>query len=341
MTNVLNQNHPFVIGISGIAGAGKSTLVKHLSKILDATTLFFDDFDEISQGPEDYVKWYESSRNYDDWVYDDLVATLESLKAGRVVTCPATKKELRPTKFVLFDAPLGFCHKATAKYIDFLVCLDTPLDIALARRLVRDYQSAHNPEKILEELEHYLFSSRPLFVLTPEEKVCDLTIDGSLTVNEQCQRVLAALQNVEQIKKITAFEIKLQSLSNDFKRQIYDGFSRHAIAKIGHDEKFDPVAFIASNEKSSFIGAVVIELFWGALHVKYVYVEDEYRGCGIATKLMEQALSYGRDNQCPFAFVETMSFQALSFYQKMGFVLEFTRSGYKHGTSFHYLSKNL
>lgn len=334
MTNILNQNHPFVIGISGIAGTGKSTLIKYLSKILDATALFWDDFDEISQGPEDYVKWYESSRNYDDWVYyDDLVATLESLKAGHVVTCP--------TKFVLFDAPLGFCHKATGKYIDFLVCLDTPLDIALARRLVRDYQSAHNPKKILEELEHYLLNSRPLFVLTPEERVCDLTIDGSLNVNEQCQKILAALQNVEQSKKITAFEIKLQPLSNEFKRQIYEGFSRHAIAKIGHDEKFDAVAFIASNEKSSFIGAVVVELFWGALHVKYVYVEDEYRDCGIATKLLEHALSYGRDNQCPFAFVETMSFQALGFYEKMGFELEFTRSGYKHNTSFHYLCKNL
>lgn len=151
----------------------------------------------------------------------------------------------------------------------------------------------------------------------------------------------SALQNIEKSKKTTAFEIKLQLLSNDIKRQIYDGFSRHAIAKTGHDEKFDAVAFIASNEKNSFIGSVVVELFWGALHVKYVYVEDEYRACGIATKLMERALSYGRDNQCPFAFVETMSFQALGFYEKIGFELEFTRPGYKHDISFHYLRKKL
>jgi len=36
-----------------------------------------------------------------------------------------------------------------------------------------------------------------------------------------------------------------------------------------------------------------------------------------------------------------MSFQALEFYQKMGFELDFTRPGYAHGTSFHYLSKKL
>lgn len=135
-------------------------------------------------------------------------------------------------------------------------------------------------------------------------------------------------------------EVQRQILSDALKKKIYEGFSRHAIAMTGFDEKFDPVAFIA-NEKNIFAGAIVVELFWGALHIKYVYVEAKYRGHGVATKLMEQALAYGRENQCPFAFVETMNFQALGFYQKMGFELEFTRSGYKHGTSFHYLRKNL
>ncbi len=126
----------------------------------------------------------------------------------------------------------------------------------------------------------------------------------------------------------------------DLKKQIYEGFSRHAIAMTGHDEKFDPVAFIA-NDKECFAGAIVAELFWGALHIKYIYVEDGYRGKGIGSHLMEYALKYGRDKKCPFAFVETMSFQALDFYRKVGFELEFTRSGYKHGTSFHYLQKTL
>lgn len=137
------------------------------------------------------------------------------------------------------------------------------------------------------------------------------------------------------------FDITLQPLSQELKEKIYQGFSRHAIEMTGHDEKFDPIAFIANNKDGVFAGAVVVEMFWGALHIKYVYVEEKYRGRGIATKLMENALNYGRKNQCPFAFVETMSFQALGFYQQIGFELEFTRSGYKCDTSFHYLRKNL
>lgn len=134
--------------------------------------------------------------------------------------------------------------------------------------------------------------------------------------------------------------IQMQPLSKELQKLIYQGFSQHAIAMTGHDEKFESVSFEASDE-GTFIGAAVVEHFWGALHIKYVYIEKENRSQGIGTMLMEKALAYGKENQCNFAFVETMSFQALAFYQKLGFQLEFTRSGYSHGTSFHYLRKDL
>lgn len=200
MGKQLKKTQPIIIGISGISGAGKSTLVEKLADALQATFLIWDDFDEISQQPEDYVKWYESSRNYDEWVYDDLANTLKELKKGHKVICPATKRELFPTNYILFDAPLGYCHKATGKYIDFLICLDTPLDIALARRLLRDYRSHSEPQKMLEELDNYLTLSRPLYILSPEEKVCDLLIDGSMPVDKQEQQVLIALQKLKHKK---------------------------------------------------------------------------------------------------------------------------------------------
>jgi hypothetical protein len=70
------------------------------------------------------------------------------------------------------------------------------------------------------------------------------------------------------------FDIKLEPLSKELKDKIYEGFSRHAIEMTGHDEKFDSVAFIANDKDGAFAGAVVVEPFWGALHVKYVYVEE-------------------------------------------------------------------
>jgi ribosomal protein S18 acetylase RimI-like enzyme len=134
--------------------------------------------------------------------------------------------------------------------------------------------------------------------------------------------------------------IKEQILTEELKKQIYDGFSRHAIEMTGYDEKLDSIAFVAM-DKDSFAGAIVVELFWGALHIKYLYVADSYRNQKIGARLLQRAVDYGLEHNYTFAFVETMSFQALEFYQKMGFKLDFTRSGYSHGTSFHYLSMGL
>ena len=184
-----------IIGISGISGSGKTSLIKRLESNLQATCLFWDEYDEISQGPEDYVEWYERSRNYADWKYDAPADTLNKLTACETIVCPATKRTLQPTKHILFDAPLGRCHHATGQYIDFLVCIDTPLDIALARRLIRDYKNHLEPAKILEELEYYLAHSRPLYILAPEVKqTSDLIIDGSLSIAEQERQVLQALK---------------------------------------------------------------------------------------------------------------------------------------------------
>jgi ribosomal protein S18 acetylase RimI-like enzyme len=135
-------------------------------------------------------------------------------------------------------------------------------------------------------------------------------------------------------------DIRKRPLTEDLKKRIYKGFGRHAIAMTGYHEKVEPVAFIAM-DSGVFAGAVVAGLFLGALHVRYVYVDELYRNQGLGSRLMEMAFDYGRNNKCSFAFVETMSFQAPLFYQKMGFQLEFTRTGYAHGTSFHYLRKEL
>lgn len=136
------------------------------------------------------------------------------------------------------------------------------------------------------------------------------------------------------------FSIQQQSLTPELKKRFDAGFSRYSIATTGYDEKHDPIAFVAM-EGESYAGAIALEIFWGALHIKYLFVEEPFRGRSLATQLMEQGLAFGREKGCPFAFVETMSFQALKFYQKLGFELEFTRDGYAHGTSFHYLKKML
>ena len=137
------------------------------------------------------------------------------------------------------------------------------------------------------------------------------------------------------------FQIQQNKLHDEVKKKIFDGFGRQAIESTGiNGLEEDQISFEIFNAQK-FVGAIVVQPFWGQLHIKYLFVEKHYRGQGIARELMNHALEFGKQRDCNFAFVETMSFQAPEFYQKMGFKIEFSRPRYAKNTCFHYLKKDL
>lgn len=137
------------------------------------------------------------------------------------------------------------------------------------------------------------------------------------------------------------FQIQQNKLRDEVKKKIFDGFGSQAVESTGiNGLSEDPISFEIFNG-TEFVGAIVVQPFWEQLHIKYLFVEKNYRGQGIARQLMNHALEFGIKRGCHFAFVETMSFQAPEFYQKMGFSIEFSRPGYAENTTFHYLKKFL
>jgi uridine kinase len=190
----MNLIRPIIIGISGVSGAGKTTLARKLGESLHATTLFWDHYDAISKSPNDYVAWFHSAeRNTNEWQYDALENVLGTLKSGKGLICPATDRQLSPTPYIIFDAPMGYRHQATGQYIDFLIFLDTPPDIALARRLLRDAEH----QNIIKELQYYLSEARPLYIDSYKEREhCNLIIDGSLSTQEQATTVIGSLASI-------------------------------------------------------------------------------------------------------------------------------------------------
>jgi hypothetical protein len=62
-----------------------------------------------------------------------LAEDLKRLKHHQEITSPVDQKKVLPAAYILFDAPLGRAHGETGQYIDLMVYLDTPLDVAMAR----------------------------------------------------------------------------------------------------------------------------------------------------------------------------------------------------------------
>jgi len=80
-------------------------------------------------------------------------------------------------------------HQATGQYIDTLIHLDVPLDIALSRRLLRDFKDKSKKD-LLEDIRYYLNHSRKLFASRDIQSTADLVLDGSLPLDEQVRFVL-------------------------------------------------------------------------------------------------------------------------------------------------------
>ncbi len=93
---------------------------------------------------------------------------------------------------------------------------------------------------------------------------------------------------------------------------------------------------------SDLYGGVVYRNKWGALDIKYLYINSCLRGLGLGVKLMHKVFEIGlKDFGCKNAYLSTFSFQALGFYKKLGFELEFTRNRYLYGIEEYYLVKDL
>ncbi len=183
-----------IIGIGGISAAGKSTLCQALGKALDATVVLWDEYEKFSKEPENYFEWFQTSRDYNEWRYDALESVLKMLKAGKSIVCPVTGKNLNATKYVIFEAPLARKHHQTGQYIDFLIFLDTPPDIALARRLLREFQTNKDPREIINELNNYLIAERPLYLWSHEaDHQAEISVNGSLSLEDQVNCILNVL----------------------------------------------------------------------------------------------------------------------------------------------------
>jgi len=135
-------------------------------------------------------------------------------------------------------------------------------------------------------------------------------------------------------------KIYKRPLTEKMKQIIYEGFKEYDIHSFGTSGMGEIVSFYFLDKQENIISAVVVRLTWGAIHIKYVWTHKNHRNKGYATQLMKAAFDFAKENNCPFAYLETMNFQAPKFYTKLGFKTEFKRDGYNFNNSLYYMKKD-
>lgn len=94
-------------------------------------------------------------------------------------------------------------------------------------------------------------------------------------------------------------------------------------------------------ESDRVLAGLVAAVYWGKLHIRVLWVHPDHQSKGLGTRLMSWAESRARELGCVSAMVDTMSFQAPEFYDKLGYRQIGLSEGYEGGASRHYFEKKL
>lgn len=159
-----------VVAIAAVTAGGKTTTVNEIKKQLsNVQTLHFDDY--VFEGEVDnFYQWVLDGADYNVWNLEPLekdILKIQNKGAG---------------DYLILDYPFAYCNEQIRKYIDVAIFIDTPLDIALARRILRDMSNASG-EDIRNDLLGYLKYARIAFVQMQKDILSssNYVIDGTIS----------------------------------------------------------------------------------------------------------------------------------------------------------------
>ena len=171
-----------IIAVGAVTAGGKTTVVRALQERLPkAAALYFDDY-TFEGEVEDYAEWLAAGADVHVWNLSPLRADMERIiRSGEY-------------DYLLLDYPFAYRHSMIRDALDCCIFIDTPLDIALARRVLRDMKDA-SADEIRTEMESYLQFARPVYVQMVQEQLADAdhVIDGAKPLAEIIREAAAII----------------------------------------------------------------------------------------------------------------------------------------------------
>jgi uridine kinase len=180
---------PFVIGIAGGTGAGKTTIARALAHAVPAEHVaaiehdhYYRDLRHLSPEARDRVNF-----DHPDALESDLlVEHLVRLRRGEPIEVPiydfathtrrTETRAVEPSPVVLVEGILVLADAALREQLDLKVYVDTDADIRVLRRIARDlHERARSFESVREQ---YYATVRPMHLqfVEPSKRWADVII---------------------------------------------------------------------------------------------------------------------------------------------------------------------
>lgn len=102
-----------------------------------------------------------------------------------------------------------------------------------------------------------------------------------------------------------------------------------------------PLAMLIRSESGEVTGGLWSRTAWGWLFVELLFIPEDRRGAGLGARLMRRAEAEAWNRGCRQAWLDTFSFQARGFYEKLGYRVFGSLDDYPAGHSRFFLTKAL
>lgn len=107
------------------------------------------------------------------------------------------------------------------------------------------------------------------------------------------------------------------------------------------NENWQRLAIFIRDVKGEMVAGLYGYTHWGWLFISHLWVAESIRGQDYGTELMMQAEQEALGRGCRHAYVDTYDFQALGFYQKLGYEVFGVLEDFPAGHSRYFLQKRI
>jgi len=186
------SNKPYIIGVSGGSGSGKTSFMKSLKDTFTQDQVCFIYLDDY-YFPRDQQKIDQSGkRNFDlpeSIDIQKLVGDLEEILKGQTVVCqeytfnnPLNKPssiELKPAPVIIIEGLFIYHYPELKSYFNLKLFIDATSELKLIRRIKRDQNERNYPiEDVLYRYEHHVIPSYNKYIY-PYLKEVDVIINNN------------------------------------------------------------------------------------------------------------------------------------------------------------------
>ncbi len=202
----------YTIGIAGGSGSGKSTLVERLLDAAPGRVAHLP-HDAYYRNRDEMPPAVAQARNWDhpDALDTDLyLHHIDLLKSGRPVACPvydfaaharrADARRIEPRPVLLLEGILLFHVPGLRERIDLKVYVETPADLRILRRMLRDVsERGRTAQSVGEQYESTVRPMHALFV-EPSKAFADIVVPWELHNHRAAELIGQAIERSAECK---------------------------------------------------------------------------------------------------------------------------------------------